>query len=90
MKQDARYIDVPIASGPNSTANTCGGCGGVLTGNSHHVFDCLINLNNRVINLERHPGIAGCNHHSHHNHSVDMHVVDGVEICPVCQHGPPW
>jgi hypothetical protein len=91
MNEDARYIEVPAASGPSSTANTCGGCGGPLTGASHHVFDCLVNLKNRVVFLETHPGVGTpCLHHNHHNHSSDMHVVDGVEFCPICQHGPPW
>ena len=97
MNEDVRYIDVPVASGPHSTTNTCGGCGGSLVGNSHHVFDCLITLNNRLKNLETHPATVGVGNCAHHNHvhgqncgcACDHTNVGGTGICQICGLGPP-
>ncbi len=53
--EDARYVVVPIASGLGSTPNTCGGCGGTLdvSGDAHHVFDCLVVFKTEFLNLQR-------------------------------------
>jgi hypothetical protein len=84
--EDARYIDVPVASGPGTTVNTCGGCGAALTGTSHHVYDCLVVLKNKIEYLERHPMTVGPGH-IHHNHPLNG---TNNMYCDVCGHGPPY
>jgi hypothetical protein len=53
MNETARYIKVELASGPNTTKNTCGGCGAQLDEDfKHSVLDCLQYLTVKIKILE--------------------------------------